>query len=218
MKTTTQQHIHTLLTRYPALAVCEQSLMQAMELLIPCFRGGHKLLVCGNGGSAADALHIVGELMKGFILPRSLPEEDCQKLTQCSENPAYLIENLQQALPAISLVSEIALSTAFANDKAADLSFAQQVYGYGQSGDVLLGISTSGNSKNVIYACETAKARGMKTISLTGRSGGKLARIFDCVIAVPAEQTNQIQELHLPVYHTICLALEEEFFGGETNT
>lgn len=202
-----------LVQRYPVMDCCRESISAAVTALIDCFQSGHKLLVCGNGGSAADSLHIVGELMKGFILPRKMPEEEQAQLRACSSNADYLIENLQGALSAVSLVHETALTTAFANDKAADLDFAQQVYGYGCAGDALFAISTSGNSKNVLYAIDVARLKGMKVISLTGAAGGRMKTCSDILIPVPEAETYKVQELHLPVYHTICLALENEFFG-----
>ncbi|MBQ9614733.1 MAG: SIS domain-containing protein, partial [Selenomonadaceae bacterium] len=185
-----------------------------VELLCECYHAGHKLITCGNGGSASDAEHIVGELMKGFLLPRKLDAGMQKKLEEiCPDEAAYFMENLQGALPAISLVNETALNTAFANDQAPDLSFAQQVLGLGNAGDVLLGITTSGNSTNVLYAVQMAKAKGMKTISLTGRQGGKIKGMTDVSICVPEDETYRIQEYHLPVYHMLCIAVEQEFFG-----
>lgn len=201
------------LNRYPKLLVCRQSIVSAVEFLCASFRCGGKLMICGNGGSASDALHIVGELMKGFTLPRPLPEHEIKALIKVSPAGSYLASHLQQALPAIALVQEAALTTAFSNDVAPDLCFAQQVYGYGVPGDTLLAISTSGNSQNVIYASETARFKNIRTIALTGESGGNLQAICDCTIAVPGAKTYEIQELHLPVYHCLCLALEHEFFS-----
>ncbi len=217
IKVNTAKKIDELIERYPALEICHADLNISMEKLCDAFRAGHKLITCGNGGSAADAMHIVGELMKGFLLPRKLQtfKKDfvrrAEKLFPNDVN--YFNANLQCALPAISLVSETALNTAFANDNAPDLSFAQQILGIGQSGDVLLAISTSGNSDNVIYAVEVAKIVGLTTIALTGRRGGKLKHIADYSICVPADSAYTIQEYHLPIYHTICLAVENEFFG-----
>ena len=157
--------------------------------------------------------------MKGFLLPRRLDAAMEQKMREvCPEEADYFLENLQGALPALSLVNQVALNTAFANDQAPDLSFAQQILGMGNPGDVLLAISTSGNSKNVLYALQMAKVKGVKTIALTGRSGGKIysRRLADVTIRVPDEETYRIQELHLPVYHMLCIAAEEEFFGRES--
>lgn len=172
------------------------------------------MLVCGNGGSAADALHIVGELMKAFVCPRKVTAAWQEKLSACPHSK-YITENLQMALPAVSLVSEAGLLTAYANDVAPDMNFAQQVFGQGQAGDVLIAISTSGNSANVLYAAEVARAMGITVVALTGRSGGKLRELADVLINVPEDETFKIQELHLPVYHALCLAVEAEFYGEE---
>lgn len=203
--------IKSLTERYPALEGCRSDIEKSIAILTASYRNGGKLLVCGNGGSASDALHIVGELMKGFVLPRHVKDT-----FEGQADADFLKENLQGALPAIALVNEVALQTAYANDMASDLTFAQQVYGYGNQGDVLMAISTSGNSKNCIYATEVARAKGMKVISLTGVTGGKLKPISDVTVCAPATETYQIQEYHLPIYHAICLALEEKFFGGES--
>ena len=216
MKTSSKEHLMELVRRYPALAVCEADLEQAAEMMIACYRQGGKVLVCGNGGSAADSLHIVGELMKGFILPRKLKPELQEKLrSTCPEMAESCIANLQGALPAISLVNEVGLTTAYANDQAPDLGFAQQVLGQGKEGDVLFAISTSGNSANVLYAAGVAKALGIKVIGLAGQTGGKMVQWCDVSIKVPSRVTFKIQEYHLPVYHALCLCLEEEFFGQE---
>ena len=213
MKETTKKTLDMLFERYPALELCRADILAAAEAICACYHAGGKLLLCGNGGSAADAEHIVGELMKGFLKKRPLTREIRERLRELFPQDAdYMSENLQGALPAVSLVNSVALGTAFANDQAADLVFAQQVLGLGREGDVLLAISTSGNSKNVLYAVEIARARGLKTIALTGRSGGKLKPLADITIAVPEDETYRIQELHLPVYHAICIAAEEEFF------
>lgn len=207
--------IHNLLDRYPALSLMEQNLIESIEILSSCFAQEGKLLVCGNGGSAADSLHIVGELMKSFANKRSITPSLQSKLKELfPEEANYYISNLEGALPAISLVNEVSLMTAFGNDRENDLSFAQQVLGLGKEGDILFCISTSGNSPNVIHAAKIAKVMGMTVISLTGESGGKLEDISDLCLAVPATITHHVQEYHLPIYHCICLALEEEFFGG----
>lgn len=214
MKVSTKQFIDKLLERYPELE--SHSVLEAVEKIIYCYSNKNKLLVCGNGGSAADSMHIVGELMKGFLLPRTIEskkQEEIKKLFP--EEGEYFVKNLQVALPAISLVSETALATAYANDQTADLLFAQQVLGYGEKGDVLIAISTSGNSNNVVYAAQIAKLQGMKVISLTGHTGGKLKEYSDVLIDVPSNETYIIQEYHLPIYHTICAAVENEFFSGE---
>ena len=220
MKESTYAAVDTLITRYPALAACAADVRAAVEVLVDSYRAGGKLIVCGNGGSASDAEHIVGELMKGFLLPRHLDEAMLDKLhAVCdAKDPRavdYFMQNLQGALPAISLPSQLAISTAFSNDQAPDLTFAQQVLGLGKEGDILLGITTSGNSKNVIYAFEIAKALGLTTVALTGTPGGRVAAddLADIVIKAPASETYVIQEYHLPIYHALCIAAEEEFFG-----
>ena len=220
MKESACAAVDTLIARYPALEPCGGDIRAAIEALVLCYRTGGKLIVCGNGGSASDAEHIVGELMKGFLLPRHLDEAMLDKLhAVCdAKDPRavdYFMQNLQGALPAISLPSQLAISTAFSNDQAPDLTFAQQVLGLGKEGDILLGITTSGNSKNVIYAFEIAKALGLTTVALTGTPGGRVAAddLADIVIKAPASETYVIQEYHLPIYHALCIAAEEEFFG-----
>ncbi len=214
MKTTTKKFVEQLVQRYAPLAKCHEDLMDAVKALICCYEKKNKLLICGNGGSAADAEHIVGELMKGFLLPRRLEASMQRQLEkEFPEDAAYFIENLQQTLPAMALDSQISLRSAFANDQASDLSFAQQVLGYGKEGDLLLAISTSGNSRNVLYAAKIARLRGIKVISLTGSSGGKLAALSDISIKVPAKETYAVQEYHLPVYHMLCASVENEFFS-----
>ena len=222
MKESAYAAVDTLIARYPALDVCGTDIRAAIEALVNSYCAGGKLIVCGNGGSASDAEHIVGELMKGFLLPRHLDEHILAKLHEACDatDPRtvdYFMQNLQGALPAISLPSQLAISTAFSNDQAPDLTFAQQVLGLGKPEDVLIGITTSGNSKNVLYAFRMAKALGMKTIALTGSSGGNCVTggYADIVIKAPDEETFKIQEYHLPIYHTICIAVEEEFFGAE---
>jgi D-sedoheptulose 7-phosphate isomerase len=200
--------------KYHNLKPIGQSMADSAELLIDCFKNGGKLLICGNGGSAADCEHIVGELMKGFVLRRELSAELQSKMKEIfPADSEYLINNLQQGLPAISLVSHTALMTAFANDNTAELCFAQQVLGYGKQGDILLAISTSGNSKNVLYAAKTAKVLGIKVIALTGKTGGKLKDVCDVLVNVHETETYKIQELHLPYYHALCLSVEDYFFG-----
>lgn len=208
------KHLTTLLVRYPDLAETAGSIYAAYSLLEECYANGGKLLVAGNGGSAADAEHIVGELMKGFVLPRKITAEFADKLKAVdAEMGAVLANNLQGALPAIALDGHMSLTTAYMNDCEPLLCFAQQVNGYGSSGDVFLGISTSGNSKNVLYAAVMAKAKGMKVIGLTGSKHSGLAAIADVCIQVPESETYKIQELHLPIYHCLCLMIEERFFG-----
>lgn len=211
------KQLETLIKRYPALSVCEEEIEKAYEILEECFATGHKLLIAGNGGSCADGEHIAGELMKGFKLQRKCTEEFAKKLKSIdAERGAELAEKLQGGLPTIALDNHQALNTAYVNDveNGGLLTYAQQVYGYGKAGDVLLGISTSGNSKNVAYAAVVARAKGMKVIGLTGAKGGNLASVADVTIKVPETETYMIQELHLPVYHCLCLMLEERFFGG----
>ncbi len=214
MKKTGMEILEELVRRYPQLAVCREEIAVAADRMTDCYRNGGKLLICGNGGSASDALHIVGELMKSFVLPRKLSEDDLKAFRASgARRPEYLHDNLQGALPAIALVSETSLQTAYANDVAPELAFAQQVWGLGNAGDVLLGITTSGNSENVVCAAEVARAKGMTVVALTGALGGKMKAVSDVTIAVPDTETYRIQELHLPVYHALCLILEDEFFG-----
>ncbi len=216
MKNSSEQILKKLLIRYPELEMLHGNIENAIDVLTSCYKNGGKVLVCGNGGSASDSEHIVGELMKGFLLPRKLELKDQEKIREMfSQDAEYLIKNLQQALPTISLVSQTSLQTAFANDNAPDLAFAQQVFGYGNKQDVLMAISTSGNSKNVLYASQIAKCKDMKVISLTGSTGGKLKNLSDVIINVPSNETFIIQEYHLPVYHAICACLENEFFSYE---
>lgn len=199
-----------LIQRYPKLAVCKDSIASTYELIKICYDNDGKLLVAGNGGSAADAEHIVGELMKGFKLPRKLSEEKRNALVSVNDELGkVLADNLQGALPAIALDGHTALTTAYMNDCEPLLCFAQQVNGFGKPEDVFLGISTSGNSKNILYAAVTAKAKGMKVIGLTGQKESKLSVLADVCIKVPETETYMIQELHLPVYHCLCLMIEE---------
>ncbi|MBQ3335919.1 MAG: SIS domain-containing protein [Selenomonadaceae bacterium] len=188
-----------------------------METICDGFRGGGKLITCGNGGSAADALHIVGELMKGFALSRKIENFNPEFVKQAQElfpaDVEYFKANLQSALPAVSLVGETSLLTAFANDVSPHLIFAQQIFGLGRRGDVFLAISTSGNSDNVLFAVEVAKIMGIKVVAMTGQRGGRLRHLSDVSICVPASSSHKIQEFHLPIYHMICLAAENEFFG-----
>jgi phosphoheptose isomerase len=206
--------IEQLISTYPELEACASDIQNAFEILRTCYRGGGKVLTCGNGGSAADAEHIVGELMKGYLLKRSIAEEFRAKLLAASpQNGDYLADHLQGGLPAISLVSQNALLSAIANDTAADMVFAQQVYGYGGEGDALIGLSTSGNSRNVIHAMQVARALGLHTIALTGPTGGMLKSLCEVCICVPGENTPVVQERHLPIFHVLCAMLEEEFFA-----
>jgi D-sedoheptulose 7-phosphate isomerase len=198
--------IDHLCQRLPSLENCRDSIQQATDLLIQSFQQGNKLLLCGNGGSAADCEHIAGELIKRFSAPRPLPSELSGLLG------AELAQNLHGGLPALSLPSMIGFHTAFANDDDPAYAFAQQVIAFGKTGDVLLAISTSGNSQNLIHAVHTAKALGLKTIALTGENGGKLAPLCDLAILAPASDTPRVQELHLPIYHSICTVVENTLF------
>lgn len=207
------KYLEELMERYPSLSCIKEEIKNAYEILEACYANGGKLLIAGNGGSCADAEHIVGELMKGFVKRRSVSHEFQETLKEIDpELGSDLAEKLQGGLSAIALNGHPGLSTAFLNDVDGEMIFAQQTYGYGKKGDVLLGISTSGNSKNVMYAMTAAKALGMKTIGLTGKDGGQLKKTADVSIVVPESETFKIQELHLPVYHALCLMLEERFF------
>ncbi len=208
------KRIRQLIFSYPGLDVCAADIEAAYNVLRDCYQRGGKILTCGNGGSAADAEHIVGELMKGYLLKRPVPEETRAKLRATNpEDGDYLADHLQGGLPAISLVSQTSLLSAIANDTAADMIYAQQVYAYGRGGDALIGISTSGNSTNVLRAIQVARALGLRTIGLTGRTGGKLKPLCDVCIRVPANDTTLVQERHLPIFHVLCAMLEEEFFS-----
>lgn len=214
MENRLMKHIDLLLERYPSLESAKEDIIAAYEVLEESYENGGKLLVAGNGGSAADAEHIVGELMKGFKKPRKSKTDFAKKLVaENQELGVVLAENLQGALPAIALDGHPALSTAYMNDCEPLLCFAQQVNGYGKAGDVFLGISTSGNSKNVLYAATTAHAKGMKVIGLTGAKDSKLKDMSDVCIKAPQTETYMIQELHLPIYHCLCLMLEDKFFA-----
>lgn len=209
-----QKHLDQLLARYPSLQVCAEDIEEAYRILENCYLHDGKLLIAGNGGSAADAEHIAGELMKRFKTPRPVPAEFAEKLIAVDpvRGPS-LARNLERGLMAIPLVAHEALTTAYINDVDGLGVFAQQLYGFGRPGDVFLGISTSGNSKNVMSATVVARALGIKVIGLTGAGGGALAEVADAAIRVPETETFMIQELHLPVYHCLCLMLEEKFFG-----
>lgn len=207
------QQIQKLIERYPALKVCKTDIETACEQLVECFAQGGKLLLCGNGGSCADSDHIAGELLKGFLKKRPLSKEEQTLMRKnCPALEEETLIKLQKGLPAIPLTTMTALFTAFCNDVDPDLVYAQQVLALGKPGDILLGISTSGNAKNVAAAVNTAKSLGLKTLALTGEKGGLLKTLADITIAVPAVETYQVQELHLPVYHCLCAAVEEHFF------
>lgn len=202
-----------MLNRYSVLEHLEEPILKAAGLLTETFKNGGKVLVCGNGGSCSDADHIVGELMKSFEGHRPLDDKFQQKIKELSpERGTMLAEKLQQGLPAISLTAHNALITAIANDINGDVIFAQQVTGLGNKGDVIIGLSTSGNSKNVIDAFIVAKAKGLITIGLTGETGGKMKEWSDILINVPEKRTAFVQELHLPVYHVLCMMIEKELF------
>ena len=203
--------LSSLFKRYPTLQTCERDLRAAFDLLAAAYRNGNKLLICGNGGSAADSEHIVAELMKGFLKRRPIPAADAAKLEAAGGKE--IASRLQGTLAAISLPSQMSLLTATANDGDYDLTFAQQVYGLGRAGDVLLAISTSGRSANICNAVIVAKAFGVKSIALTGESGGNLAPLADIAIKVPSDNVAEIQELHLPVYHWLSTELEATFFA-----
>ena len=205
--------VEELIRRYRVLGSIQKEIEAAYGLLEACYAAGGKLLAAGNGGSASDAEHIVGELMKGFVKRRPVPDAMAGALKEAGgDRGEYLAGKLQGALPAIALTNHAALSSAFANDVDPVLSYAQQVNGYGMPKDVFLGISTSGNAENILYAAVTARARGMKVLALTGKTGGKLAAFADVAVIAPEQETYRIQELHLPIYHTLCLMLEERFF------
>ena len=207
-----EKNISLLLERYPFLDGVKQDIEDAYYIMENCYENGGKLLIAGNGGSAADAQHIVGELMKGFKYRRPVSDELRSSLLKF-ENGEQLANTLQCGLPAIALTDHQALSTAFVNDADPYMVYAQQVCGYGNPNDVFLGISTSGNARNVMLAAITAKAKGMKVIGLTGKDGGKLARFADEAVIVPENETYMIQEAHLPIYHCWCLMLEQRFFS-----
>jgi D-sedoheptulose 7-phosphate isomerase len=213
MKEKTKKVLDDLTERIPELEGCKQDILSAYTILYECFAAGGKLLICGNGGSSADSEHIVGELMKGFNLKRPIPQSDAARpAAMFPQEGASLASGLQCALPAISLTSHTALSSAYINDVDAAMAFAQQAYGLGRLGDALLGISTSGNSANVVNAAKVSRAMGLRTIGLTGGDGGNLAAICDASVIVPARETYLVQEYHLPVYHALCAMLEYEFF------
>ncbi len=207
-------YLEKLIEKYPELAECAPAIQAGYQMLEECFAAGKKLLLCGNGGSAADSLHIVGELMKGYYLKRPVPVGlKVKLLSQYPDEGGYLADHLQGALPAISLVCETSLVTAFINDVAADMVFAQQVYGYGTPGDVLVGLSTSGSSANVLNALKVARALGLHTLGFTGAQGGAMNGLCEVLVRVPWQQTPDIQERHQAIYHAFCAQLEEHFFS-----
>ena len=211
-----EKHVSLLTERYPSLKSIEQQIIDAYLVMERCYLNGGKLLLAGNGGSAADCEHIAGELMKRFKLPRHVPADTAEKLCRIDPQRGPLLSrNLECSLMALPLVAHEALSTAYINDVDGLGVFAQQLFGFGRKGDVFLGISTSGNSKNIMNATVVARALEIPVIGLTGAEGGELAEIADVAVKVPASETYMIQELHLPVYHCWCLMLEDRFFGGE---
>jgi len=208
-----EMQLEQLFRRYPALICCKDDIINTFEIISACYRSGGKILVAGNGGSAADAEHIVGELMKAFCKPREISKDFTEKLIKVHKEFGKVIaNNLQESLPAIALGGNSAIATAIMNDTDPFMLFAQQVNGYGRLGDVLLAISTSGNSKNILYSAIVARAKEMKVIGLTGSNDSILESLCDSCIKVPQTETYMIQEYHLPVYHTLCLMLEESFF------
>jgi D-sedoheptulose 7-phosphate isomerase len=213
LKENTQTHLASLIKRFPNLNDCHKSIISVFEILADAFKENKKLLLCGNGGSAADCEHIAGELGKGFLDKRALKDDQVQLFaSRFGQDGRDVAANLQNALPTISLVSNFSLNTAFANDVNPHYVFAQQVWGLGQSGDVLWGISTSGNSQNVNLAAQVAQIKAMKVIALTGPRDSKLSALADVTIKAPGPATHLIQENHLPIYHTICAMLEAELF------
>ena len=210
-----QHYLDSLVDRYPVLNECAEAIVQAYNILVDCFSSGHKLLIAGNGGSCADAEHIAGELMKGFAASRKCSDSFSQALINVDgERGSKIAEKLQGGLPTIVLSNHQGMNTAFINDvlEGGEYLFAQQTYVFGKEGDVFLAISTSGNSKNILNATVVAKALGLKIIALTGQNGGQLSKKADVVIKAPSKETYLIQELHLPIYHCLCLMLEERFF------
>ena len=209
-----QKHIDLLMKRYPVLEACKEEIIGGYELMEECYKNGGKLLIAGNGGSAADSEHIAGELMKRFKIPRSIPEDLKKKLIEIdSVRGENLSKNLERPLMAIPLVAHEALTTAYINDVDGLGVFAQQLYGFGRAGDVFLGITTSGNSQNVMSATVVARALGIKVLGLTGENGGELSQVANVCVKVLETETYMVQELHLPVYHCWCLMLEDKFFG-----
>lgn len=212
------KHVDVLIKRYPELISQQDNIVEAYKIAATSYANGGKMLIAGNGGSAADAEHIVGELMKGFENNRKISEVYRDKLVKVDEEMGRMLaDNLQMGLPAIALDGHPALSTAYMNDCEPLLCFAQQVNGYGKTEDVFLAISTSGNSKNILYAAIVAKAKGMKVIGLTGANDSKLSEIADITIRSSQTRTYMIQEHHLPIYHCLCLMLEDRFFGEQTD-
>ena len=212
MKDTTRKIYEELFCRYPSLCGIKENILNAFNIVKSTYQNGGTLYCAGNGGSSADSEHIVGELLKSFKKYRKVDEETTKSLSNQGDDGVYLLSKLEGSLPAVSLISQTGIITAFANDKSWDTAIAQQLYGLGKKGDCLVVLSTSGNSKNCVYAVLVAKAKGIKTIAFTGVGGGKLKELCDECIFVPETETYKVQELHLPVYHCLCAMLEEEFF------
>ncbi len=214
-KERTEGHFGTFFERNAELREMEPALRAAVETILKALRAGKKILICGNGGSTADSEHMAGELLKSFVLKRRISEDFREKLVSAyGAEGEWMAENLQQGLKCIPLTSFCAYNTAFLNDCNEKMLFAQLVNALGEEGDVLLALSTSGNSGNVVAAVKVAKALGMRVISLTGRSGGKMKELSDVLLNVPADETFRVQEYHLPVYHLLCLAVESECFDA----
>jgi len=210
-----EQCLDELIVRYPALSVIKNDIKKAYEMISETFLNGGTLFVCGNGGSASDAEHIVGELMKEFVLKRKASDDFIKKMfSKFGEDGEFIASKMQKGLRTISLNGHPSLSTAFLNDAEPSLIFAQQLFVMAEKGDALLGLSTSGNSKNVLNCMKVASVMGVKTIAMTGMSGGKCIEIADCCIRAPEKETYKIQEYHLPIYHNLCIMLEERFFGN----
>lgn len=212
MKETTKKIYEELFERYPSLSGIKENVLKAFEAIKLTYEQGGSLYCAGNGGSSSDCEHIVGELLKSFKKRRAVDEKTANNLSSYGEDGEYILSKLEGSLPATSLISQTGILTAFANDKSWDTAIAQQLYGLGKQGDCMVVLSTSGNSKNCVYAVLVAKAKGIKTIAFTGVAGGKLKDICDVAICVPEMETYKVQELHLPVYHCLCAMLEEEFF------
>lgn len=218
MEVRLQKHIDLLISRYPKLEGIVPSIISAYDVMDEAYSADHKLLVAGNGGSAADSEHIAGELMKKFKTPRPVTSDFASRLIEIDgERGPQLVKNLERGLMVIPLVAHEALSTAYINDVDGYGVFAQLLLGFGRAGDVFLGISTSGNSKNIMNAVVVAKALGIKVVGLTGANGGELAKIADVAVKAPETETYMVQELHLPIYHCWCLMLEDRFFGESVN-
>ena len=213
MKQTVKEIFEGLITRYEALRPISEDILSAYKLLKDTFSGGGRLFLAGNGGSASDCEHIVGELLKSFKKPRKIDDATASALSEYGDDGRYLLSTLEGALPAISLISQTGVISAFANDRAWDCAFAQQLYGLGRSGDCLLVLSTSGNSKNVVCAAVMAKALGLPILSMTGKRESKLSALSTVIVRAPSEETYRVQEYHLPIYHAICAEVEARLYG-----